>query len=799
MLKLSPGRWAIGLLAALLLLISSAADALAKGLEYQVGPAPAWVHPVAAASASRRQGSGYGGTESLLSDSQTRIEADGITAYRHYVSKALDSKGVQEVAAISLSFDPTYQKLTLIAVDVLRDGHRIAKIGSATIRVLHRETELEYQLFDGNKTVNVAIDDVRVGDIVEYAYSLSGLNPVFNNRVAGGAYLQWGVPVDRVFVRLLVPPGRHISLSARNTKAQAAVTQTDGYSDYRWDLDSVRALRVEKDAPPGFDPYASVQWSEFPDWKAVVAWALPLYRIPDSVGADVMAEVARIRAAHAAPEQRLLAVLHLVQRDIRYLGVEVGPGSHAPTAPALVYKRRFGDCKDKAMLTLSMLTALGIEARPALVQTDRSLSADLAANPHAFNHVIVRAIVNGKTYWIDPTRAPQKGDLDHLYQPDYGLALVLEQASGALVRMTPPVAARTVIRSVFDAGEGADRPVRYTISTTVQGAAAERMRADIASRGLADKEMEYLNYYARTYPGITLAAPLSVDDDETNNTLSMTEHYAIAKFWSHTKGEARREAFIDAAEINAKFSAPAAVNRIAPLKVSFPDEIDEQTVVNLPEVWSIANSSSTVTDDAFEYVNRVEQRPDGRSIVLTNTYKALADRVQPRAMAAYAAHLRRADNQAGFSLYWNGPDAPAATAPAKGNSRSRVTAAILLAWTWFGFGIVWLTAPPSHRSTDRKLFFTVLAVTAPPLAVAMWPGAAMDVLLVGLLSFALGTRLLPKIAAGAPETHWLYPLTHRRAAEPAAMRWPGLIMFLGLHSALLLVGLCAYQVWTQFA
>ena len=33
-------------------------------------------------------------------------------------------------------------------------------------------------------------------------------------------------------------------------------------------------------------------------------------------------------------------------------------------------ERRFGDCKDKTLLLLSLLDALGIEAYPALVNTD---------------------------------------------------------------------------------------------------------------------------------------------------------------------------------------------------------------------------------------------------------------------------------------------------------------------------------------------------------------------------------------------------------------------------------------------
>lgn len=772
------GRYAACLFAALSLATPQAA---ARAPEYQIGAAPAWVLPVKPASASQVQGSGYGGIEVLLSDSQTRIEAAGKTVYRHFASKALDSKGVSDVAAISLNFDPTYQTLTLNAVDVIRDGRRIGKLGSATIRVLHRETELEYQLFDGNKTVNVAIDDVRIGDIVEYGYSLSGLNPVFANKVAGRAYLQWAVPVDRAFTRLLVPLGRQIKLSTQNTNAQASITEAGAYRDYRWTWNSVPALRIEKDAPDGFDPYASVQWSEFPDWESVVAWALPLYRVPADPGAAIVAEVERIRKASPASEQRLLDVLHLVQRDIRYLGVEVGPGSHAPTAPALVYKRRFGDCKDKALLTVTMLAALGIDARPALVNTEHPVVAGLAATPHAFNHVLVRATLAGKAYWIDPTRPPQKGDLAHLYQADYGMALVLDKASRDLVRMAPPVHARTSIRTVFDSSKGFDGPVGYTIVTTVHGAAAESMRAQIASRGLAEKQMDYLNYYARTYPGIKAAAPLAMRDDETNNTITLTESYAIADFWSRQKGKKRREAYIDSAEIETRFSAPKAVNRIAPLKVRFPEEIEEVTEVKLPEEWEITEKNSTVSDAAFVYANRVAQGKDGRSMVVTNSYKARADRVAPEAMASYAANLRRADNKVGHTLTSDDPNQAVSLA---GKFNGRLTAGVLIFCGWVWLGLLWSTTRPAHRGTDGQLLLIVMVLSAAPLAMLMASGSMRLTLSFAWILCLLAAYFLPRVSKRAPVSHWIYAMNQDQA--PSRVQWlrklPMLLLFVfALH------------------
>ena len=718
--------------------------------------------------------------EFLLSDTQTRIEVTGMTRYRHFASKALDSNGVDDIAAISMSFDPTYQSLVLHRVDIVRNGTRIDKLRSATIRVLSRETRLEYKLFDGNKTINVAIDDVRIGDTVEYSYTLSGLNPVFNNLVSGAAPLQWSVPVDRVFMRLLVPVGRHISLNAMNTKVQAEMREADGMRDYRWNQIDVPALRIEKDAPRGYDPYASVQWSEFPDWKSVVAWGLPLYRPASNPGAAVTAEIELIRTTAATPQQRLSRVLHLVQSDIRYLGVEVGAGSHAPAAPALVYQRRFGDCKDKAMLMITMLKALGIEANAALVSTDRSIVAASAATPHAFNHVLVRATIGTAIYWLDPTRAPQKGDLAHVYQADHGLALVLDKSTSALVQMAPPVGTHTRIRAVFDSSAGFDKPVKYTVVTTQMGEAADTMRARIASGGLADKEKDYLNFYARTYPDIKLAAPLALKDDEQNNTITLTESYVIGEFWPFTKSNKQRHAFIVSSELGSLFRAPTAVNRTAPLKVNFPDVIEEVTEVKLPTVWNIDKKSTTVSDAAFTYVSETKLADGGRTLMLNRKYQALADRVEPGAMGAYASKLRLADTKVAYNLYWN---VPTKGEMFKDEHEVWIVAAFLACCGWIWMGMVWFNSPGTHSNTDGKILLLFIVVSALLLGLALLPWVLYAIAL-GLLIFGMGTQVMARLANHAPTSHWIYPCAVAAETAPKAP-----------YCAVLIVGAGALSLW----
>ena len=112
--------------------------------DYSSGVAPAWVQRVAVDAATVMPAAELSdGVFYLLSDEQVRIEAGDKQAFRHFASRAINDKGLDQVASISIGFDPAYQSLTLHAINVIRKGRVIPKLATATVRVLQREPELE--------------------------------------------------------------------------------------------------------------------------------------------------------------------------------------------------------------------------------------------------------------------------------------------------------------------------------------------------------------------------------------------------------------------------------------------------------------------------------------------------------------------------------------------------------------------------------------------------------------------------------------------------------------------------------
>src|SRR6185436_12032022 len=195
-------------------------------------------------------------------------------------------------------------------------------------------------------------------------------------------------------------------------------------TEYTWERTNAPATELEPDGSVPTDGVPELHLSEFKDWAEVAAWAAPLYRATPTPALQRLVE--SWRQASAEPEGQLLAAVRFVQDEIRYLGIEKGAHSHLPHSPAQVLEKRYGDCKDKALLLATALNALGFEAHPALVNSTLSVRLpELLPSPFSFDHVITQVKAQGKTYWFDSTASLQRGGLAQHVNPEFGHALVV--------------------------------------------------------------------------------------------------------------------------------------------------------------------------------------------------------------------------------------------------------------------------------------------------------------------------------------------------------------------------------------
>jgi hypothetical protein len=622
---------------------------LAAQTAYRIGPPPDWVKTVAPdLTAPTPAGRVTQGFEMLLLDRQEIVRAPAIERFRHVVYRLLDEGAVQEHSQIELTFDSSYEQLTLHTATVIRNGRSIDQLRRDRIRVVQRESRLDYQIYDGSLSLVLLLEDVRRGDVVEYSYTRRGTNPVFAGHYMGAVSLEEAVPLHRVRFRLLWPRERRLFVASHAAGLEPAIHEAGPYREYVWERVGVPPKIVDADVPSWYDPFAELQLSDFASWSQVATWGESLFASPGSAPAALRAPLARIRSASVSTPARVLGALRFVQDEVRYLGVEIGVNSHVPYPPATVMKRRFGDCKDKALLLITMLHELGVAARPALVSTEYEAHIrDFHPTATLFDHAIVQATVDGRDYWLDPTALYERGDLPSV-SPPFAAALVLDGSRDSLSVIPPPPdpGPLTDVAVSFDLGD-VGAPATMRVDTRYRGAVADDQRASLRSTSIEELQHRYEDFYSARYPGIRSEAPPQVHDDESANEVRTSERYSVPDFWHRSRQQEGYVGTFEPLELTHAVPSARAARRTMPLAVT-PSHIRYTIEAHIRQGWFITPREETIETPAVRFTYRSRSRRD--TLRLAYEYETLADYVAPAAVAEHARKLSQINKLLTFTV-----------------------------------------------------------------------------------------------------------------------------------------------------
>jgi hypothetical protein len=195
---------------------------------------------------------------------------------------------------------------------------------------------------------------------------------------------------------------------------------------------------------------------------------------------------------------RIQGVAGFMQREIRYVGIEIGIGGLQPHPAADVFRYRYGDCKDKATLLIAMLNAVGVRATWVLVDTHRgfidpglpSIEGNHAIAaiemPAGYSDPDLKAVVTArgsKRYLIfDPTDTyTPVGLLRFELQGSYGILVAGNDSQVIQLPMLAPEA--DTLERAASFALNADGTLQGTVTETRSGEAAHAFRRLYSEEG----------------------------------------------------------------------------------------------------------------------------------------------------------------------------------------------------------------------------------------------------------------------------------------------------------------------------
>lgn len=580
----------------------------------------------------------------LLSETQTRVTEETVVGFVRYAIEIREREGLEEASEIRIEFDPSHQRLELHRVRLHRSGERLDALADADLNLIQRERALDHLIYDGTLTAVVFVKNVRVGDVIEVAFSRVGWPATLAGHFMSELPVGGAEPVDRFTHRLILPADWTLQVKKERTEVEPTHVVEGREQTWTWQVRDARTVPLEDRIPSWFAPYPRVKVSTFSSWAAVADWARPLYQQPDGPPAPtVQAVVDRLKHNYEGAEVRLLGATTFVQRDIRYLGIELGEGGVKPRAPGEVLARRYGDCKDKSLLLVALLKGLGIAAEPVLVHSEKGarLHEELPS-PAAFDHVIVLAWLGRSPVWIDATNVHPVGSLRDLAPPKFVQGLVIREgvtSLSAIERQAPSVPEIVVTERIRP---GAGKDAELECVTRYHGHAARRERLRLTRVSRAEMERLALNFYARQHPDIEQAAPLDVRDEPATGALVVTERYRLPSFW------AKRRLSFALWGISSRLVGPEIVRRQAPFQVTNPPVIRHEIYVHTPRDLGLRGDEFTAGDATISY--RLDVSYAERVLHLKADLETHADFVPASHVRAHADVLDDIRQHAGYSV-----------------------------------------------------------------------------------------------------------------------------------------------------
>ncbi|NND89434.1 MAG: DUF3857 domain-containing protein [Granulosicoccus sp.] len=673
------------------------------GNGYTIAPLPAWVKPTPAFDpALQASGEVRQGYHARLQDFQYNGVIPGQSGYFNAVEYVLsNSFAVENHSAIEIAFDPSYERLSLHELWIKRGDELIDKLPSARLDLLRTESDRLQLIYDGTRTLAIVMDDVRSGDMVRYAYSVDGENPIFAGNREFRVHTELWSPLDRQYTRILTSPDRPLNRRVRGGDIPVLSQVENGVQELIIDQRGVPEFNPEEDVPSWHHDRGTMVFSDMKDWRSVVEWALPMYQLPPVANTEIATIASVIRTSYDDLDEQIGAALRWVQEEIRYFGVELGRNSHWPSRPQETLSRRYGDCKDKTLLLMALLEELGIKAQAALVNTRRGLeSASYPYRLHAFDHVIVHVKSGEESHFIDPTRRNQSGALGQMYEPDYGRALILAEDSAGLsemgnrraryqmtvhksltlpgsqqdlnsatgrpgsvspasqrnsaqqpvtLKVPPPDTSPASRKSSGEAGSIDPVAVSLQVVTSKTGRWAESVRHGLDRDGVHGLGDAYLKYYQDYFGSIAASGPPTFGE-EPGNTVVVTEQYRIPEFWNADRN-VERYRWVYADDIIAYLDMPERISgRRLPYEIVHPIMIEETWDVLMGEAHRVDDLEGELKNDWMNFSKTSTISEDGTRLSVTFRYQTLKNEVAAERLADYADAVTQINSMASFYI-----------------------------------------------------------------------------------------------------------------------------------------------------
>ncbi|MBL7816485.1 MAG: DUF3857 and transglutaminase domain-containing protein [Saprospiraceae bacterium] len=199
-----------------------------------------------------------------------------------------------------------------------------------------------------------------------------------------------------------------------NTQIKPEETNSSKTTTLKWAANGIEPVKSEPMSPPAARvlPWVAISPAEFEvegkqgrmtDWMTFGRFLYELNKDRDKISPDLQAKVKEMTASAKTNFEKIDTLYHYMQKNMRYISVQLGIGGWQTFEASYVEQNKYGDCKALSNFMKAMLKVVGIESVLTVVRAgdERELSPSEDFCSPAFNHMILH--IPSENMWLECT------------------------------------------------------------------------------------------------------------------------------------------------------------------------------------------------------------------------------------------------------------------------------------------------------------------------------------------------------------------------------------------------------------
>ncbi len=449
-------------------------------------------------------------------------EAGRIVHVGHFVYKVLNSKGAEGWDSFSVSWDPWHESKPVIRARVIAPDYSVHNLDPASITEEPARGG-DYKTYSDGKRLHAPLPAIAIGVVVEEEYEERETEPFFApGRVGWTFFGHEQVPVAHSRVVFDAPSSLPLRTSTHLMEGVKPIrTETNGRVTLTYELGFLEGIEGrDQNLPPDEQRFPEVAYSTGVSWQTM---ATEYSKIVDGRAnpAAVQTIVDQLIAGKNSTADKEAAIVDYLDREVRYTGIEFGEAAIVPHDPADTLAHKYGDCKDKATLLVTMLRAAGIPSYVALLNAGSRIDvpADLPGMG-LFDHAIVY-VPGTPALWIDATDPYAR--LGQLPINDQGRrALITRPGTTALITTPESTSKDNVLLELREIKLSENGPATVTEKTVPKGVFESHYRSFYADKPDKDTMDGLTGYVKAQYVAEKLTSVDRTDPADLSKQFELT-------------------------------------------------------------------------------------------------------------------------------------------------------------------------------------------------------------------------------------------------------------------------------------